>query len=92
MLDPTSADYSPLDIAIMHPKENISEFSALYNRIERFIILKIHEITGMSLPEFLSMPREYVELVFRISAHKAKGDYKTQENIANEVKQTMGLK
>lgn len=91
LIDPTSANYSPLEIALMHPKENITEYSALYNRIERFILLKIYDSTGLSLSDFLSLPREYVELIFRITAHKARNDYNTQESVAKDLKQSMGI-
>lgn len=86
LTDPSLPDYSPLDIVTMSPKENVSEFSALYMRIERFILLDVNKYTGIPLDQFLTLPREIVELIFRIITFKAKGDYKTQKDTADKLK------
>lgn len=66
----------PLALVAMHPKENPSEFSALYRMLDRFAHHQIYEKFGLNLEEFLSLPREMVERIFHVSAEKAKKDNK----------------
>lgn len=63
---------NPLALVSMHPKENVASRSKLYNTIRRYDFHEIYQKFGVSLPEFLGLPHEYVELLFQMSAEKAK--------------------
>jgi len=69
-------DKNPLALVTLHPKEDVSEYSELYRTINRFAIHKIHEQFGVSLVEFLNLPRDYVQLLFRISTDTAEANQK----------------
>lgn len=63
----------PLALVAMHPKENVSEYSELYNEIRRF---DRHDMAraGYSLLEYLSLPRELAHLLIRTRTERARGD------------------
>lgn len=63
--DHSNARLSPLHLVRMHTKENVSEFSPMYNKIRRFIRMDVGSHVKMSMVDFFNMPTEYVELVFR---------------------------
>lgn len=63
--------HRPLALVAMHEKENASSHSRLYNTIQRFCNSDIHSTTGLSLTEFLALPREYVELLFKVATARA---------------------
>lgn len=63
--------HRPLALVAMHPKENPTSHSRLYNTIQRFCNSDINATTGLSLKEFLDLPREYVDLLFRVSTARA---------------------
>lgn len=90
LMDSSGPNYDIMDIVRMQPTENFSEFSLLNDRIEKFMLLDIHALTGLSVDDFLLLPRDKVELVFRIAAHKAKNDYKTSADINNKLQNELG--
>lgn len=50
---------------VLHPAEDVSANSRLYERIRRYIRSDIFKYTGMSLDEFFELPRELTDLIFR---------------------------
>lgn len=65
------SDQRPLALVAMHPKENASSHSRLYNTVQRFYNSDIYSATGLSLTDFLNLPREYVELLFAMHTKRA---------------------
>ena len=65
----------PLALVAMHPKENASEHSELYNTIRRFELYGVGAKFNVTLAEFLSLPREITTLILDIC-----GDRVTKEN------------
>ncbi len=61
---PTNPD--PLALVALSPRENIAEHSAYYHAIRRYRTLRINEKFGLSLVEYLDLPRDVVELISRI--------------------------
>jgi hypothetical protein len=64
--DHADARISPLKLVTLHKKENVSEYSDLYNRHRRYILLDMYKHTGLSVTEFFNQPLELVDLHFRI--------------------------
>jgi hypothetical protein len=71
IIDFKDPNYSPLDLVRMHPQENASEFSALYDKWTRYLDLDMFKETGIPIDRFFEMPREFVDLTFRIVSKKA---------------------
>lgn len=61
----------PLSSVAMHPKEDYTRASGLYRRLERFAATEIGNKFNISIKEFLSLPREYVELMEEIMTAEA---------------------
>ena len=59
--------YRPLAMVAMHPKEDPASYSQLYRSIWRYHITKMYEFTHMHVMDFLKMPREYVNLMYKIA-------------------------
>ncbi len=72
--DPINERERPLSIVALHPKENWTKWSRLYRTIRRYDFHDIKGKFGLSLTEFLELPREIVELLFEISAERANRD------------------
>lgn len=60
----------PLSIVGMHPKENTSAYSLLYRTFYKYRQLDIAKDWGLSIDEFLALPREYVHLIFKITEER----------------------
>lgn len=69
--DPIARRARPLALVAVHPKEDSSRYSPLYNRISQYHRLKIRESFGITLTELLQMPRDYVEEIIRLAAQEA---------------------
>lgn len=62
---------NPLSLVAMHSRENTCEGSPLYRSIRRYREAGVKEAFGLSLTEFLALPREYTSLIFTILAEEA---------------------
>lgn len=63
--------YRPLGIVAQHPKEDAINYSLMYRTIYRYTQYDIMGLVGLNLDQFLEMPHEYVELIFKIAMDKA---------------------
>lgn len=61
---------SPMALVTAHPKENVTELSALYNRIRRYHLHGIKEISGQSIDSFLGNPKHINDLLFEMAAQE----------------------
>lgn len=59
--------YNPLASVAMHPCENITDHSLLEEAMEDYIKYKILEHFGLSWTEYITQPREIVEMQRRIA-------------------------
>lgn len=57
----------PLALVAMQPKENVADYSKLYRTVVRYKDHNILGTFGLNLKEFLDMPHEMVELMFKLS-------------------------
>ena len=70
--DHENADFNrPLALVALHPKETYWKESGLYRRLERYNLHEVNQHFGLSLTEFLALPRDYVEDIFDILRQKA---------------------
>jgi hypothetical protein len=60
----------PLALVAMHPSENASVGSTLYERIEQFADLGVTKHFGLSLAEFLEFPTDVVNKIFEVCARR----------------------
>lgn len=63
----------PLAHVAMHPKEDETNYSRLYQTIRRYHKQKLKDLTGLNITQFLDQPRELVELWFQISLEDSTG-------------------
>lgn len=56
-------DAGPLDVVSMHPTENYHYDTALYKTICRYALTEVKETYGLSLVEYLSMPKHIVDMI-----------------------------
>lgn len=62
----------PLALVAHHPKEDYGRHSLLYRTIERYRKYEIYKHYGLSLVEFLELPRDIVEFMFETLSEEAK--------------------
>lgn len=63
--------HRPLALVAMHPAEDYTSVSRMKLTIERFFNNEVYKNFGLNLTEFLSLPREYTELLFEVIAKDA---------------------
>ena len=71
IFDHNHPDASGLSLVVMHPKENTSQYSALYNLMRRFKSQEIKKHWDCSFGEFISYPRDVVENMFALVTEEA---------------------
>lgn len=79
----------PLALVALHKKENISEYSKLYRTIQRYTNQRIFELFHISLIEFLNLPREITQLLFKISYDDAVKEAPKINKALNELNKGM---
>lgn len=68
------SDAHPLALVMAHPKEDVSEYSAAYRAVYNYRTKDVYKYFGLSLTDFLAMPREYTNLCLRIIDEEAARD------------------
>lgn len=63
----SSADNNPLSTVAMHPAEEYKELSGLYRAIERYERQGINNRFGLSLTEYLELPRDAIAMLTDIT-------------------------
>lgn len=61
----------PLALAARFDKEDYHEYGGLYRAIYQYNVNEIYKRWGMTVVEFLSLPREFHRLILRITAEDA---------------------
>jgi hypothetical protein len=73
----------------MHPTERYTEGTGLYNLIARYLKHPIKERFGLSVTEFISLPREFTEELIRLSAIGAAAKPGGSDREIQELERTM---
>lgn len=60
----------PLALVAMHSKENDTNYSSMHRLIARYALHDIGDKFKLSLTEFLDLPHEITDLLFRIASDK----------------------
>jgi hypothetical protein len=60
----------PLSIVAMHPKENTFAYGSMARIFYKYHELEIEKHWHLSIGEFLNYPREYVDLMCKISTER----------------------
>lgn len=83
--DGVEAKARPLALVAMHPKEDSTSFSRLHRTIQRYDKQGIKDMFGLSLTEFLNLPRDYVELLFRLAVEKMQSENPAIDKMARQL-------
>lgn len=57
---------NPLNTVAMHPREEYNKQSGLYRAIARFNEQEVHSRFGLSLEEYLSLPRDVIDMITEV--------------------------
>lgn len=71
IFDHGGPDAGPLSLVEYRPKEDVSEYGTLYRTFYQYHLYEVQKEWGLSIAEFLELPREYCSLILRISSEKA---------------------
>lgn len=61
----------PLALVEYRAKEDVSEYGGMYRTFYQYHLYEVNKEWGLSVQEFLDLPREYCTLLLRISSEKA---------------------
>lgn len=61
--DHYAQDSGPLDVVAMHPMEQYHYDTALYTTIVRYAVADIKETFGLSLNDYLMLPKHVVDMI-----------------------------
>lgn len=75
----------PLSVVGLYDTEENGQSSLLYARIEQFIKSNVNKYTGLDLHEFLKLPREIVQWVFKICEEKMKAEDEAYRSLQSHV-------
>jgi hypothetical protein len=80
-----SSKTKPLSSVALHECEDNTETSLIYKAVERYTKLKINQLFGLNLIEFLSLPKEYCEKLMLLAIEHAKQNTNTLNEIQNSL-------
>lgn len=83
-----SSKTKPLSSVALHECEDNTETSLIYKAVERYTKLKINQLFGLNLIEFLSLPKEYCEKLMLLAIEHAKQNTNTLNEIQNSLNNT----
>lgn len=86
---PEMRSQRPLALVAMHPKEDTLKYSPLFARIHKYKALKIRDSFGLSLTEFLSLPRYYVLEIIRIAERDAYSESKDVDRVSKSLEEAL---
>lgn len=82
---PEEINDHPWGLALARPKENYTDYGTLYRTIHAFRLREVYKRFGLSLEDFLALPREYVEMIFDITRKEALEGQNTLDNLREEL-------
>jgi hypothetical protein len=74
-----------LDYVKMHPAEEVNTNSLLYDAIRKFGKRNIAKTFGLSITEFLELPRDICDHLFNVALEVAKEKNDGMENVIDEL-------
>lgn len=83
-LDPETRIKNPLASVEMHPCENFTEASPLYDSLEEYANSMYRDIWGLSVTEFLNLPRYMTKMMREITQKVAKDRTKSANSVLDE--------
>jgi len=75
----------PWNLVLDRVKENYNEYGTLYRTVQAYHLREIHKRFGYNLTEFLELPREFVELIFKICESESVEEAKSFHNVKREI-------
>ena len=78
-----NGDRRPMSSVALYDAEENGANSLLYSRIESYMRSGVYKYTGLNLVEFLNLPREIVQLIFKLTENQSH----TEGQALNEVQQ-----
>jgi len=64
--DHGSPNASPLSLVGFYPKEDYHTFGPMKQMFYKYVFYDVYKHTGLSLTEFLALPREYTSMLFDV--------------------------
>lgn len=75
----------PLALVAMHPSENATVGSTLYERIDQFVELAVIKHFGLSLIEFFELPTDIAKRVLEIAQVRQEAEKRVADGVANQL-------
>lgn len=76
---------NPFDLVLRRNEESYEPYSPLYRIIKEFRIKDVSKRFGVSLPEFLEMPREMCKLILDLSEEEGLVERTALDSVQNEL-------
>lgn len=86
-----AADANPLAMVTHHHKEEVSEYGALYRTFYNYRVKDVYKYWGLSITEFLELPREFTDLMMRIIDEEAARDKQRLDAAEEEMKKAQAV-
>lgn len=80
----------PMALVALHPAENVTAHSRLYNTIRRYKMYDVKTHFGYNLSEFLELPREFTKFIFDVLAEEMSKSTSKQRQALEELQQLGG--
>lgn len=84
--DHNTAHRSPMALVRMHPKEQLIEGGPLYKLVREYHSFKVYKEFGISLTEYLELPRFVTELLLGICKEETKAAIKAADKQLNAMR------
>lgn len=81
----TSSSEDVLKLVAVHPVEDVDSGTLLSIYTERFVLLGVHEITGISLDNFWKLPRHRADQILDLCAERKEKEAQVAAAAAEEV-------
>lgn len=71
----------PFDLVLKRSKENVFEYGQTQRVIRRYVDRDVYKQFGLNLVEFLNLPREYTNLIFKVCSEKLEAEKKIIDKV-----------
>lgn len=83
-----AADANPLAVVSHHYKEDVCEYGPLYRMFHTYRLKDINKHWGLSIEEFLALPREYTELMISIVDDELGREQQRQQKLEDDLRES----
>lgn len=87
--DNRTSDPPGYELILMNPSEDLDEHSKLYNTIRRYHINQIYKEFGLSLTDFLELPFDIVDFLYKVLSESRERAARAAEDIKDKVDKDM---